>query len=98
MQPDPLDPSYLLDIENDARHLATSVDSLVENLASILHNISALTVDAIEVYRLEFPFTLSLLSPWWFWWSVTQTLSEPILMSHLALKILEKFALVTFSI
>ena len=50
--PTPLDPNYLLDIENDARHLATSVDSLVENLASILHNISALTVDAIEVYRL----------------------------------------------
>ena len=49
--PSPLDPNYLLDIENDARHLATSVDSLVENLASILHNISALTVDAIEVYR-----------------------------------------------
>ncbi len=50
-QPNLLDPNYLIDLENDARHLATSVDSLVENLAGVLHNISALTVEAVETYR-----------------------------------------------
>jgi hypothetical protein len=33
----PLDPSFLLDVENDARHLATSLDSLVESLAGTMH-------------------------------------------------------------
>ena len=46
-----LDPTVLLDIENDARHLATSVDNLVENLSGILHSISALTVETVETYR-----------------------------------------------
>ena len=47
----PLDPSVLLDIENDARHLATSVDDLVENLSDVLRSVSALTVETVETYR-----------------------------------------------
>ncbi len=47
----PLDPTALLDMENDARHLATAVDSLVESLSGVLHSASALTVDAVETYR-----------------------------------------------
>ncbi len=46
-----LDPSVLADLEHDARHLATSVDCLVENLSGILHSISALTVETVEAYR-----------------------------------------------
>lgn len=46
-----LDGGALNDLERSARHLATSVDSLVENLAGILQSISALTVDTIETYR-----------------------------------------------
>ena len=32
-----LDPNCILDIERSARHLATSVDEMVENLSGLLH-------------------------------------------------------------
>ena len=50
-EPTVLDPQLLNDIENDARHLAMSVDGLVENLAAILHSASSVTVDCVETYR-----------------------------------------------
>jgi len=33
----PIDPAFLLEVENDARHLATSLDNLVESLAGTMH-------------------------------------------------------------
>ncbi|XP_045607241.1 uncharacterized protein BORCS6 isoform X2 [Procambarus clarkii] len=47
----PIDPSIINDIETHARHIATSVDTLIENLTGTLHSISALTVDCVETYR-----------------------------------------------
>lgn len=47
----PLDPTILYSLEADARKVATAVDSLTENLAGLLHSISALTVDCLETYR-----------------------------------------------
>lgn len=47
----PIDPSTINDIEQHARHIATSVDTLIENLTGTLHSISALTVDCVETYR-----------------------------------------------
>lgn len=48
---DSLDPTVIADLENSARHLATSVDNMVESLSGVLHSISALTVDTVETYR-----------------------------------------------
>lgn len=48
-----LDPALLLDIENDARYLATSVDNLVENLSGTLQSISALTVETVDTYKVR---------------------------------------------
>ncbi|KAJ1521552.1 hypothetical protein ONE63_003209 [Megalurothrips usitatus] len=47
----PIDPHILNDLENEARRIATSVDTLTESLAGILRSISALTVDCVEIYR-----------------------------------------------
>ncbi|KAG7175326.1 BLOC-1-related complex subunit 6-like [Homarus americanus] len=47
----PIDPSIINDIETHARHIATSVDTLIENLTGTLLSISALTVDCVETYR-----------------------------------------------
>ena len=47
----PLDPTVLNELEADARRIATAVDSLTENLAGLLHSISALTVECLETYR-----------------------------------------------
>lgn len=41
----------VLALENDAIHLATSVDNLIENLSAVLHGISSLTVDTMETYK-----------------------------------------------
>ncbi|XP_044006862.1 BLOC-1-related complex subunit 6 isoform X2 [Aphidius gifuensis] len=41
----------LNELEMEARKIATSVDSLTENLSAILHSASALTVDCLETYR-----------------------------------------------
>ena len=35
-----LDPNCILDIERSARHLATSVDEMVENLSGLLQGVS----------------------------------------------------------
>ncbi|XP_063849707.1 uncharacterized protein LOC135093955 isoform X1 [Scylla paramamosain] len=51
LQVPPIDPSTINDIERHARHIATSVDTLIENLTGTLHSISALTVDCVETYR-----------------------------------------------
>ncbi|XP_026283404.1 BLOC-1-related complex subunit 6 isoform X1 [Frankliniella occidentalis] len=47
----PIDPYILNDLENEARRIASSVDTLTESLAGILRSISALTVDCVEIYR-----------------------------------------------
>ncbi|XP_011495836.1 PREDICTED: uncharacterized protein C17orf59 homolog isoform X2 [Ceratosolen solmsi marchali] len=47
----PLDHNILNELENEARKVATSVDSITENLAAILHSASALTVGCLETYR-----------------------------------------------
>ncbi|RZF46800.1 hypothetical protein LSTR_LSTR012023 [Laodelphax striatellus] len=46
-----VDMTILNDLETEVSKIATSVDSLTENLAEILHSISALTVDCLETYR-----------------------------------------------
>uniref|UniRef100_A0A1B6CK02 BLOC-1-related complex subunit 6 C-terminal helix domain-containing protein n=1 Tax=Clastoptera arizonana TaxID=38151 RepID=A0A1B6CK02_9HEMI len=43
--------TILNDLEIEVSQIATSVDSLTENLAGILHSVSALTVDCLEIYR-----------------------------------------------
>ncbi|XP_011308416.1 uncharacterized protein BORCS6 isoform X2 [Fopius arisanus] len=45
------DHNALNELEMEARKIATSVDSLTENLAAILHSASAVTVDCLETYR-----------------------------------------------
>ncbi|CAG5100831.1 Similar to Borcs6: BLOC-1-related complex subunit 6 (Rattus norvegicus) [Cotesia congregata] len=49
--PLPADHNVLNELELEARKIATSVDSLTENLAAILHSASAVTVDCLESYR-----------------------------------------------
>ncbi|XP_043281370.1 BLOC-1-related complex subunit 6 isoform X2 [Venturia canescens] len=46
-----LDHNVLNELEMEARKIATSVDSLTENLAAILHGASAVTVGCLETYR-----------------------------------------------
>jgi hypothetical protein len=46
-----IDPNVLNDLEMEVRRVATSVDTLTENLAGILRSVSALTVECLEVYR-----------------------------------------------
>lgn len=46
-----LDHNVLNELEMEARKIATSVDSLTESLAEILHSASALTVGCLETYR-----------------------------------------------
>lgn len=46
-----LDPHCLLELERSAKHLATSVDEMTEQLSTVLHGISSLTVDTMETYR-----------------------------------------------
>lgn len=40
LQVPPIDPSTINDIERHARHIATSVDTLIENLTGTLHSVS----------------------------------------------------------
>lgn len=47
----PLDPHCLLELERSAKHLATSVDEMTEQLSTLLHGISSVTVDTMETYR-----------------------------------------------
>lgn len=43
--------NILSDIEIETQYLATSVDNLFENLCNLLHSISSITADTVEVYR-----------------------------------------------
>jgi BLOC-1 related complex subunit 6 len=49
--PPQLDSNVLSDIEIEAQYLAANVDSLTENLTNLLHSISAITADNVEVYK-----------------------------------------------
>lgn len=49
--PPQLDSNVLSDIEIEAQYLAANVDSLTENLQNLLHSISAITSDNVEVYK-----------------------------------------------
>ncbi|XP_058124409.1 BLOC-1-related complex subunit 6 [Anopheles ziemanni] len=46
-----VDPTVLNEIEREAQALAASVDSLSENLCSVLHSISSITADNVEIYK-----------------------------------------------
>ncbi|XP_060534400.1 BLOC-1-related complex subunit 6 [Cylas formicarius] len=46
-----LDTTLINDLEVEAQRMATSVDSLIENLSGILHSISSITVDNVDVYK-----------------------------------------------
>lgn len=46
-----LDVNLLNDLEFEARNIAASVDTLTETLSGVLHNMSALTVECLEIYR-----------------------------------------------
>jgi len=46
-----LDANLLNDLEFEARNIAASVDTLSESLSGVLHSMSALTVDCLEIYR-----------------------------------------------
>jgi len=50
-KPPSFDINILNDLEIQASQVAASVDSLTENLAEVLHGMSALTVDCLETYR-----------------------------------------------
>lgn len=49
--PPKMDTQCLADIEIEAQYLAANVDSLTENLTNLLHSISAITADNVEVYK-----------------------------------------------
>lgn len=46
-----LDSALINDLEIEAHRMATSVDSLIENLCGILHSISSITADNVDVYK-----------------------------------------------
>uniref|UniRef100_A0A1B0AVP7 BLOC-1-related complex subunit 6 C-terminal helix domain-containing protein n=1 Tax=Glossina palpalis gambiensis TaxID=67801 RepID=A0A1B0AVP7_9MUSC len=46
-----IDSNVLNDIEIEAQYLATSVDNLTENLCNLLHSISSITADNVEVHK-----------------------------------------------
>lgn len=46
-----LDTALINDLECEAHRMATSVDSLIENLCGILHSISSITADNVEIYK-----------------------------------------------
>ncbi|CAH1717948.1 unnamed protein product [Chironomus riparius] len=49
--PPQLDSNVLSDLEIEAQYLAANVDSLTENLSNLLHSISAIASDNVEVYK-----------------------------------------------
>lgn len=52
MQSQPqIDSNVLNDIELEAQYLAASVDNLTENLCSLLHSISSITADNVEIHK-----------------------------------------------
>uniref|UniRef100_A0A182LRB0 BLOC-1-related complex subunit 6 C-terminal helix domain-containing protein n=1 Tax=Anopheles culicifacies TaxID=139723 RepID=A0A182LRB0_9DIPT len=46
-----IDPNVLNEIEREAQALAASVDNLSESLCSVLHSISSITADNVEIYK-----------------------------------------------
>ncbi|XP_067642473.1 LOW QUALITY PROTEIN: BLOC-1-related complex subunit 6-like [Eurosta solidaginis] len=46
-----IDPNVLSDIEIEAQYLASSVDNLMENLCNLLHSISSIAADNVEVHK-----------------------------------------------
>ncbi|XP_055639659.1 BLOC-1-related complex subunit 6 [Toxorhynchites rutilus septentrionalis] len=46
-----IDPNVLNEIEREAQSLAASVDNLTESLCSVLHSISSITADNVEIYK-----------------------------------------------
>ncbi|XP_058450187.1 BLOC-1-related complex subunit 6 [Malaya genurostris] len=46
-----IDPNALNEIEREAQALAASVDNLTESLCSVLHSISSITADNVEIYK-----------------------------------------------
>lgn len=46
-----IDVTVISDIECEAQYLAAAVDQLTENLGGLLHSISSITADNVEVYR-----------------------------------------------
>lgn len=46
-----LDANLLNDLEYEAKNIAMSVDTLTETLSGVLHSMSALTVECLEIYR-----------------------------------------------
>lgn len=46
-----IDMAFINDLECEAQRMATSVDSLIENLSGILHSISSITADNVDVYK-----------------------------------------------
>uniref|UniRef100_A0A034W2V1 Uncharacterized protein C17orf59 n=1 Tax=Bactrocera dorsalis TaxID=27457 RepID=A0A034W2V1_BACDO len=46
-----IDANVLNDIEIEAQYLAASVDNLMENLCNLLHSISSITADNVEVHK-----------------------------------------------
>ncbi|XP_059607853.1 BLOC-1-related complex subunit 6 [Phlebotomus argentipes] len=49
--PSEIDSNVLNDVEMEAQYLAASVDNLTENLCNLLHSISSITADNVEVYK-----------------------------------------------
>ncbi|KAL1502758.1 hypothetical protein ABEB36_007858 [Hypothenemus hampei] len=46
-----VDTAFINDLECEAHRMATSVDNLIENLSGILHSISSITADNVDVYK-----------------------------------------------
>ncbi|XP_075161680.1 BLOC-1 related complex subunit 6 [Haematobia irritans] len=46
-----IDANVLNDIEIEAQYLASSLDNLTENLSNLLHSISSITADNVEVHK-----------------------------------------------
>lgn len=49
--PPQMDTQCLADIEIEAQYLAANVDNLTENLTNLLHSISSIANDNVEVYK-----------------------------------------------
>lgn len=46
-----IDSNVLSDIEIEAQYLAASIDNLTENLCNLLHSVSSITADNIEIHK-----------------------------------------------
>ncbi|XP_019759145.1 BLOC-1-related complex subunit 6 isoform X3 [Dendroctonus ponderosae] len=46
-----IDVALINDLECEAHRMATSVDNLIENLSGILHSVSSITADNVDIYK-----------------------------------------------